>query len=60
MHNSRTRSRPFMPKGVDAVKVAILDGVLYIRGRRGMFESLNGSLTDENIFFSCLLHLALC
>jgi hypothetical protein len=42
-------------EGVDAVKVAILDGVLYIRGRSGMYESLNGPLADENILSSLVL-----
>lgn len=41
--------------GVDAVTVAILDGVLYIRGHSGMYESLNGPLAEENIVSSLVL-----
>jgi hypothetical protein len=41
--------------GVNAVIVAVLDGVLYIRGHSGMFESLNGKLAEENIMSSLVL-----
>lgn len=41
--------------GVDAVKIAILDGVLYIDGRSGMYESLKGQLAEENILSSLVL-----
>jgi hypothetical protein len=42
-------------EGVDAVIVAILDGVLYIHGHSGMYESLIGPLADENIVSSLIL-----
>lgn len=41
--------------GVNAVTVAILDGVLYIHGHSGMYESLTGQLSEENIVSSLVL-----
>ena len=41
--------------GVKAVKVAILDGVLYIHGRNGMYQSLTNKLAEENIVSSLVL-----
>jgi hypothetical protein len=41
--------------GVEAVIVAILDGVLYINGHSGMYEALTGPLAEENIVSSLVL-----
>ena len=40
--------------GVDAVIVAVLDGVLYINGHSGMYKSLIGKLAGENIMSSLI------
>ena len=36
-------------KGVKATTVAILDGVLYIKGKNKMYKNINGKLKNENI-----------
>jgi len=41
--------------GVEAIKVAVLDGVLYIKGGSGMHEALTGKLAEENIVSSLVL-----
>lgn len=41
--------------GVKAITVAILDGVLYIRGKNKMFKDITGRLKDENIMSSLVL-----
>ncbi len=42
-------------KGVKAVKVAILDGVLYIKGNNKMYKAVAGELKDENIMSALVL-----
>jgi len=41
--------------GVDAITIAILDGVLYIRSRNKMYKQLTTTLKDENIMSSLVL-----
>lgn len=42
-------------KGVNAEKIAILDGVLYIKGKNKMYKSLTGKLARYNIMSSLVL-----
>lgn len=42
-------------RGVKAVTVAILDGVLYIKGKNKMFKDITGRLKDENIMSALVL-----
>jgi hypothetical protein len=42
-------------RGVKAITVAILDGVLYIEGRNKMFKDITGRLKDENIMSALVL-----
>jgi hypothetical protein len=45
----------FKGSGVDAVKIAILDGVLYIEGGNAMHRSITKTLNKENIMSSLVL-----
>ena len=42
-------------KNVKAVKVAILDGVLYIKGKNKMYKDITGKLKKENIMSALVL-----
>jgi len=42
-------------KNVRAVKVAILDGVLYIKGKNKMYKDITGKLKNENIMSALVL-----
>lgn len=42
-------------RGVKAITVAILDGVLYIEGKNKMFKDITGRLKDENIMSALVL-----
>jgi hypothetical protein len=42
-------------EGVKAIKIGILDGVLYINGNNGMHRALTTTLCDENIMSSLVL-----
>lgn len=42
-------------KNVKAITVAILDGVLYIKGKNKMYKDLTNQLKDRNVFSSLLL-----
>jgi len=42
-------------KGVKATKIAILDGVLYIKGRNKMFTSVTKTYKDYNIMSALVL-----
>jgi hypothetical protein len=42
-------------KNVKAVKVAILDGVLYIKGKNKMYKDIAGKLKNENIMSALVL-----
>ncbi len=42
-------------KNVKAVKVAILDGVLYIKGKNKMYKDIIGKLKDKNIMSALVL-----
>ena len=42
-------------KGVKAVKVAILDGVLYIKGNNKIYKAITGELKNENIMSALVL-----
>jgi len=42
-------------KDVDAIIIAILDGVLYIKGKNKMYKSLTSDLKDYNIMSSLVL-----
>lgn len=42
-------------KNVNAVKIAILDGVLYIRGKNKMYKDISGKLKNENIMSALVL-----
>lgn len=42
-------------KGVNATKVAILDGVLYIKSKNKMYKGLIGELKNENIMSALVL-----
>lgn len=42
-------------RGVKAITVAILDGVLYIEGKNKMFKDITGRLKDENIMGALVL-----
>lgn len=42
-------------KNVEAVKVAILDGVLYIKGGNKMYKDITGKLRNENIMSALVL-----
>lgn len=42
-------------KGVDAVKIAILDGVLYIKGKNKMYRQITESLKEYNIMSTLVL-----
>jgi hypothetical protein len=42
-------------RGVKAITVAILDGVLYIKGKNKMFKDVTGSLKHENIMSALVL-----
>lgn len=42
-------------EGVDAIKVAILDGVLYIKGRNKMYKSITEQYKDYNIMSALVL-----
>lgn len=42
-------------KGVKAIKIAILDGVLYIKGNNKMYNSVTGKYKDYNIMSSLVL-----
>lgn len=42
-------------RGVKAITVAILDGVLYIEGKNKMFKDITGRLRDENIMSALVL-----
>ncbi len=42
-------------KNVKAIKVAILDGVLYINGKNKMYKAITGKLKNENIMSALIL-----
>lgn len=42
-------------KDVDAIKIAILDGVLYIKGRNKMYNDITTKYSDYNIMSSLVL-----
>src|SRR3990172_11475138 len=42
-------------KNVGAVKVAVLDGVLYIKGNNKMYKDITGKLKNENIMSALVL-----
>ncbi len=42
-------------KNVKAIKVAILDGVLYIKGKNKMYKDITGKLKEENIMSALVL-----
>ena len=42
-------------KNVKAIKIAILDGVLYIKGKNKMYKDMTGKLKDENIMSALVL-----
>lgn len=42
-------------KNVRAVKVAVLDGVLYIKGNNKMYKNITGKLKNENIMSALVL-----
>ena len=42
-------------KNVKAIKVAILDGVLYIKGKNKMYKDTTGKLKKENIMSALVL-----
>lgn len=42
-------------KGVKAITVAILDGVLYIKGKNKMYKNITGKLKKENILSALVL-----
>jgi hypothetical protein len=42
-------------EGVQAITVAILDGVLYIKGNNKMYKDIVGPLKDENIMSALVL-----
>lgn len=42
-------------KNVKAIKVAILDGVLYINGKNKMYKAITGRLKNENIMSALVL-----
>ena len=42
-------------KGIEAITVAILDGVLYIKGNNKMYKSIAGKLKKENIMSALVL-----
>ena len=42
-------------KNVKAIKIAILDGVLYIEGKNKMHKDITGKLKDENIMSALVL-----
>ena len=42
-------------KGVKAIKIAILDGVLYIKGRNKMYKSITETYKDYNIMSALVL-----
>lgn len=42
-------------RGIKAVTVAILDGVLYIDGKNKMYKDITGRLKDENIMSALVL-----
>lgn len=42
-------------RGLKAITVAILDGVLYIEGKNKMFKDITGRLKDENIMSALVL-----
>src|SRR3989339_1198737 len=42
-------------KGVKATTIAILDGVLYIKGKNKMYKNINGKLKNENIISALVL-----
>ena len=41
--------------GVDAIKIAILDGVLYIKGKNKMYRDITGFSEDYNIMSALVL-----
>ncbi|MDI6916905.1 MAG: hypothetical protein QMC80_03820 [Thermoplasmatales archaeon] len=42
-------------KGVKAIKIAILDGVLYIKGKNKMYQSITTTYKDHNIMSALVL-----
>ncbi len=42
-------------KGVDAIKIAILDGVLFIEGRNKMYKAITENYKDHNILSALVL-----
>lgn len=42
-------------KGVKAITIAILDGVLYIKGKNKMYKAITGTLKKENIMSALVL-----
>lgn len=42
-------------KNIKAVKIAILDGVLYIKGKNKMFREINGKYKKYNIMSALVL-----
>ena len=42
-------------KNVKAIKLAILDGVLYIKGKNKMYREINGKYKDYNIMSALVL-----
>lgn len=42
-------------KNVEAIKIAILDGVLYIKGKNKMYKDISGKLKNENIMSALVL-----
>ncbi len=42
-------------KGVNAITIAILDGVLYIKGKNKMYKEITTKLKNENIMSSLVL-----
>ena len=42
-------------KGVNAIQIAILDGVLFIKGRNKMYRSITETYKDHNIMSALVL-----
>jgi len=55
MRNSNDAISTSKAKGVKAVKIAILDGVLYIRGNNKMYKSITETYKGYNIMSALVL-----
>ena len=42
-------------EGVDATKIAVLDGVLFIKGRNKMYKAITETYKDQNILSALVL-----